>query len=154
MSEVFESSRKGCCSRLYDLLCDPRQRLYRCIIALFLLLNFCCVYFIIELPTGLQTVMLNGMGINAKQYNLLFSVFTVPDIVLSVFGGVLVDKVIGIRSGLLLVAFVTFLGEAVFATGGFIDSYVVTVLGRVILGCLRTLHLFFWHFGSRAKRSI
>ena len=136
-SEVFgyESSRKGCCSRLCDLLCDPRQRLYRYMIALFLFLSYSCVFLIIELPTGLQTVMLNGMGINAKQYNLLFSVFTVPDIVLSVFGGVLVDKVIGIRSGLLLVAFVTFLGEAVFATGGFIDSYVVTVLGRVILGC-------------------
>ena len=55
---------------------------------------------------------------NAKQYNLLYSVFSaLPDIVLSVFGGVLVDKVIGIRSGLLLFAFVTFLGEAVFATG-------------------------------------
>ena len=126
-----ESSRKGCCSRL----CDPRQGLYRYIIALFLFLPYSCVFFIIELPTGLQTIMLNGMGINAKQYNLLFSVFTLPDIVLSVFGGVLVDKVIGIRSGLLLVAFVTFLGEAVFATGGFINSYVVTVLGRVILGC-------------------
>ena len=125
-------NRKGRC---YSSCCDPRHRPYRYIIASLLLIAYSCVYFTIELPTGLQTSLLSLMNINAKQYNLLFSIFTWPDVILSVFGGLLVDRVIGIRAGLLLVSTLSLVGEAIFVIGGFANSYAVALLGRVVLGC-------------------
>ena len=111
------------------------QRYYGYAIASFVFLAYTSMFFAIELPTGLQKTLLNVIDIDAKQYNLLFSISTWPDVVLSVFGGLLVDRVIGIRVGVLLVAAIGVVGEAIFTIGGFFNSYAVILVGRVVFGC-------------------
>lgn len=139
MEEIFgyddaemSKRRKMSCSSVF---CDPRRRGYRFIILTFLFLAYICVFFTVELPSGLQTVLLEVMDINAKEYNLLFSIFTWPDVVLSLFGGIIMDRFIGLRAGIVLVAAVSLTGEVIFAIGGFMSSYPIALLGRVVFGC-------------------
>ena len=132
-----DSESKNYKSVVVSSCCDPSHsaRVYRYAIAFFIFLANTCLFFAVELPSGLQKIILNVLDIDAKQYNLLFSISTWPDVVLSVFGGLLVDRVIGIRVGVLLVAVVGVVGKAIFTIGGFFSSYVVILLGRVVFGC-------------------
>ena len=122
-------------SSVFTFFCNPRNTPYRYFILILLFLSSVSVYFAIELPSGLQLDIINVMNINAKQYNLLFSVFTWPDLVLSVFGGILIDRVIGMRIGILLLVLFALSGEAIFALGMFLNNFTVALLGRVVLGC-------------------
>ena len=119
----------------YTFLCNPRNTPYRYFILTLLYMTYFFLFFIIELPTGLQVTIINVMNINAKQYNLLFSVYTWPDLVLSVFGGILIDRVIGLRIGILLLALFVLSGQTIFALGMFLNNFTVALLGRIVQGC-------------------
>lgn len=137
MEEIFgyddaEMSAKATC---ISVCCNPRRRTYRFIILGFLFIAYICVFFTVELPSGLQTILMDVMDINAKQYNVLFSIFSWPDIVLSMCGGIVMDRIIGLRTGIVLVAAVALAGEIIFALGGFLNSFPVVLVGRVVFGC-------------------
>ena len=122
-------------SSVFTFFCNPRNTPYRYFILILLFLSNVSIYFAIELPSGLQLDIINVMNINAKQYNLLFSVFTWPDLVLSVFGGILIDRVIGMRIGILLLVLFALSGQTIFALGMFLNNFTVALLGRIVLGC-------------------
>jgi MFS family permease len=67
-------------------------------------------------------------------YSLLYTVYSIPNMVLPIFGGVFLDK-IGIRSGLLLFTFILTIGQLIFTIGGYQKSYDVMLAGRVVFGC-------------------
>jgi fucose permease len=65
--------------------------------------------FCFDIPSALQTQLMSRFDINSFYYNLFYSVYSLPNIVLPICGGLFIDKV-GIRSGLLLCLFTVVVG--------------------------------------------
>ena len=104
-----------------------------------MLLLLCCMkfvlFFCIEIPSGLQGAIVRIFDIDSRQYNLLFSSQCWADILLSIIGGVLVDKCLGIKAGLLLFIVIALMGKIIFIAGAVFDSYLVLLAGRFVMGC-------------------
>jgi MFS family permease len=66
-------------------------------------------------------------------FNLLYTVYSVPNVVLPFFGGYLVDT-IGARKMIIVFAILLTLGQAVFALGCTTKSFTAMLIGRVIFG--------------------
>jgi MFS family permease len=67
------------------------------------------------------------------EFNLLYSVYSFPNIVLPFFGGYLVDF-IGVRIGICIFSGLVCLGQAIFAFSADIGSYPVALVGRIVFG--------------------
>mmetsp|Transcript_32062 Transcript_32062/g.42511 ORF Transcript_32062/g.42511 Transcript_32062/m.42511 type:complete len:81 (-) Transcript_32062:1146-1388(-) len=67
------------------------------------------------------------------QWSGLFSIYSFPNMILPLLGGIFIDK-IGIRLGLILFTVVLTAGQLVFAIGGYQASYPMMMLGRFIFG--------------------
>lgn len=82
----------------------------------------CCFmlgnYFCYDNPGPLETQLEDQLHIDSTQYSMLYTVYSMPNMVLPIFGGVFLDR-IGIRSGLLLFTFILTLGQLVFMVGGY-----------------------------------
>ena len=64
---------------------------------------------------------------------LLYSVYNIPNFVMPLFGGLILDK-IGIRIGMLIFTTVIVFGQAIFTLGAYQNSFAWLLVGRVILG--------------------
>ena len=94
-----------------------------------LLTNYC-----FELPSGIEDTIIKVMGVTTAEYDLLFTVATWFGVVLCLIGGVLVDRLVGLRLGLLIVVSSVLLGQIVWAIGGFTDKYFIMLVGRFFIG--------------------
>ena len=74
------------------------------------------------------------MRIDTTKYQLLYSLYYWPNVVVSVFGGYLLDRVFGVRIGTLIFSALVCLGQLVFALGGFFRNFIVMLAGRFIFG--------------------
>ncbi len=122
-------------SSCFTVLCNPNRRPYRYTVALFAaliqgVLSFCC-----DFPAGIQSTMIKVMNLDDTQYNLVFSGMMWPDIVMSILGTVLVDKYLGMRKGIIIFCSIIFIGQLVASIGAYFSSFVILLLGRVLLGC-------------------
>lgn len=73
------------------------------------------------------------LDITPIQWGMFQTVYSVPNMILPLIGGVMLDQ-LGIRSGLLLFTVILTLGQFVFYLGGAKESYWLMLLGRVIFG--------------------
>ena len=64
---------------------------------------------------------------------MLYTVYSMPNMILPIFGGLFLDK-IGIRSGLLLFTTILTIGQMVFMWGGYQANFNTMLAGRVIFG--------------------
>jgi len=64
---------------------------------------------------------------------LLYSVYSYPNTVLPIFGGIFLDA-IGLRLGIMIFTAILTLGQAIFATGGYYKSLGIMLAGRVVFG--------------------
>ena len=94
-----------------------------------LLSNYC-----LELPSGIEDTIIKVMGVTTAEYDLLFSVSAWPNIFLGIVGGVLVDKLVGLRLGLLIVVSIILLGQIVWGIGGIANNYFIMLAGRFFIG--------------------
>ena len=94
-----------------------------------LLANYC-----LELPSGIEDTIIKVMGVTTAEYDLLFSVSAWPNIFLCLVGGVLVDKLVGLRLGLLIVVISILLGQVVWSLGGIFNNYFIMLAGRFFIG--------------------
>ena len=62
--------------------------------------------------------MRKQFDIDSYHYSLLYTVYSIPNMVLPILGGILLDT-IGIRIGLVLFCAILTLGQFVFMLGGF-----------------------------------
>jgi len=90
-------------------------------------------YFCYDNPEALQTQIQDKLDLNSFKYNLLYSVYSFPNIVLPFFGGVFIDR-IGARSGFVLFSFLLVIGQTLFAIGGAKQEYWLMILGRLVFG--------------------
>ena len=90
----------------------------------------CCF----ELPSGIEDTIIKVMKVTTAEYDLLFSISVLPSTFLCLIGGVLVDRLVGLRIGLLIVVSSALLGQIVWAIGGFTDRYFIMLVGRFFIG--------------------
>lgn len=73
---------------------------------------------------------------------MLYSVYSYPNVILPLFGGVLIDK-IGINFSIILFSILLVIGQGVFAISGFVgesnngvgnQAFIIAIVGRVIFG--------------------
>ena len=106
-----------------------------------LVLLFTCImmignYYSYDIPAALHTQLDEYMGKPGNfetLFSLLYTVYSVPNIILPFFGGYFVDR-LGVRLCLLVFACLITAGQIIFAFGVSIKSWPVMLLGRVIFG--------------------
>ena len=96
---------------------NPYSRLYRYWILFLICYIEVAICFCIEMMGGLQNNFIKVFKIDAKQYNILFSAYTWPDILLSIVGAIIIDRFIGKRIGLMVIATSLVVGIMIFITG-------------------------------------
>ena len=70
------------------------------------------------------------MGDTTAEYDFFFSISAWPSIILCLIGGILVDRLVGLRLGLLIVVSSVLLGQIIWAIGGFTDNFFIMLAGR------------------------
>ncbi|OMJ75613.1 hypothetical protein SteCoe_25203 [Stentor coeruleus] len=91
-------------------------------------------FFVYDNPAVLQSKLESRLDISALEYNLFYSVYSIPNIFLPIFGGFIVDK-IGNKVGNLIFASFIALGQGIFAIGVTAKSYPLAIVGRAVYGC-------------------
>ena len=76
------------------------------------------------------------MKLSGKPYsvNTLYLVYTWPNVIISVLGGFLLDRWLGIRIGTFVFCALVSVGQLVFALGGIFNNFSVMIIGRFIFG--------------------
>ena len=91
--------------------------------------NYC-----LELPSGIEDTIIKVMGVTTAEYDLLFSVTAWPNIFLCLVGGIIIDRLVGLRLGLLVVVSCVLLGQIVWGLGGIANNYFIMLAGRLFIG--------------------
>ena len=96
-------------------------------------------YFVYDNPAALEgdlesVTLTQQLNIGTVEFNMLYSAYSLPNIFLPFFGGILMDK-FGVRIVIIISSFLVTIGQAVFAFGVSIGSFYVALLGRGLLGC-------------------
>ncbi|GMI15107.1 hypothetical protein TrLO_g4155 [Triparma laevis f. longispina] len=92
-------------------------------------------YYCFDNPAALHNSMATLMPPDNFEtyYSLLYTVYSIPNIILPFFGGFFVDK-LGAPICLIIFSTLILAGQIVFAFGASIESWGVMLLGRVIFG--------------------
>ncbi|KAL5475426.1 hypothetical protein EMCRGX_G025241 [Ephydatia muelleri] len=114
--------------------CDPRG--WPCailVLVLICLLSFGS-YYCYDNPVALQNIIINVMKVDFTRYNLLYSLYSWPNVILALVGGLLMDRVFGVRLGTVIFSALICLGQLIFALGAFFDRYWLMLAGRFVFG--------------------
>lgn len=103
-----------------------------------LMLFLCCIfvvanYFCYDNPASVEKKLETELGITPSEYGLLYTVYAIPNCILPLAGGILIDK-IGTRNGLILFAILLTAGQGIFMIGGYRKSLKIMLVGRAIFG--------------------
>lgn len=90
-------------------------------------------YFCYDNPGPLETQLEKQFQMDSTHFSLLYTVYSLPNTVLPILGGVFLDR-IGIRAGIVLFTVILTIGQMVFMMGGYAASYQLMIAGRVIFG--------------------
>ena len=100
----------------------------------------CCLlvgsYYCYDNPSALESYLTKADGdfkLSNVNYNLLYSVYSFPNIVLPLFGGLLIDRM-GIRIGVVLFSFLLIVGQFLVMMGGVTQNFSLMIVGRVVFG--------------------
>ena len=127
------SRRRRCCESVLGIF-NPRKHAYRyLLLGLFCVARICLTYNV-DLPAALESTIINVMRVDITQYELLYSLYSWPSVFLAVIGGLLIDRVFGLRLGLTLFVTTACLGQLLVAMGAYIDQFWLMVVGRFVLG--------------------
>jgi len=116
-----------------DSMLLPRETNFR-----WIPLFFCCflsfgTYYGHDTPALLQTEIQRVFDITTTRFNLLFSFFYLPCIIMPFLGGLLTDKM-GIRTGMFLFSILILLGQALVTYGMSNLSFELMIVGRFLHG--------------------
>jgi MFS family permease len=90
--------------------------------------NFCY-----DNPGPLETQLEDQMKIDSTHFSLLYTVYSLPNMILPLLGGILLDS-IGVRMGLIFFCAVLTCGQLIFCLGGYAVNYDEMLAGRVVFG--------------------
>ena len=122
-------------SSCVSYLLDPNHRPYSYLISvtssMISALMFFCIYF----PAGMQSTIIKVMELDNTQYDMIFSAYSWPDIVMSILGTVMIDKYLGMRRGLCVFSCILLTGQCIICVGAYTNSFQTLLCGRILLGC-------------------
>jgi len=101
-------------------------------------LFFCCMstiggYYCQNATGPLQTPIMEIFGISTTKFNLLYTAYSVPNIIMPLLGGFIIDKS-GVRIGLTLFALLIIVGQALITLGAKYLMFNVMLFGTAIMG--------------------
>ena len=100
-------------------------------------------YYIYDFPasigTGKDNTIQSRFKAEGKEFTesmnqALYSVYSYPNMIVAVFGGLLIDKFLGLRKSMLLFIALVILGSALFYVSMLLFNYPLMVFARVIFG--------------------
>ena len=113
---------------------DLRNSMWTKLLVLFFSCNLLVgLYYCYDIPGTLNTQIMKDYDVDQPTEMLLYSVYNIPNFVMPLFGGLILDK-IGIRIGMLIFIFVLVAGQAIFTFGAYQNSFAWLLVGRVIFG--------------------
>eukprot|EP00941_MAST-03F_sp_MAST-3F-sp1_P004941 g4941.t1 len=90
-----------------------------------------------DIPTAVSTFFMSDAdgdpGLSASQFVSLYSAYSYPNLIVPLFGGLLVDR-IGLKTTLITFSFITFVGNVMIALGVSEASYILMMIAQVING--------------------
>ena len=112
----------------------------------FLILGLLCTvtfgsYFCFDAPSALEDDFKRDLEISTATFTAFYSWYNWPNIILCFFGGLLIDRVFGVRVGTVLFATLVLIGNIVFAAGAFANNVALMNLGRFIFGFVKVTFL-------------
>ncbi len=124
-----------------NLLTHPDGQSFRLTNMRYVALALACVllvglYYSYDNPSALESHLTSengGFQLSLVNYNLLYSVYSFPNILLPMFGGILIDR-LGIRIGIIFFSSLLIIGQFFVMLGGIWTNYNLLILGRVIFG--------------------
>lgn len=84
-------------------------------------------------PMALQSEIKADFGISNFEFNLLYTVYSLPNIILPFFGGILIDK-LGARTAIMIFSTIILVGQAICVAGAYYVKFWLLIFGRVIFG--------------------
>lgn len=93
-----------------------------------LLVGYFAVY---DSPQPLETAIKSTLGLNDEEYSYFYSLLAVPNIILPLIAGYIIDFM-GVRPAMLGFSFLVLLGHTIFTYGSYLLSFKVMIIGRVI----------------------
>jgi MFS family permease len=90
-------------------------------------------YYCYDLPQAFQTPFELKYKFTTQQTQFLYTVYSLPNTVITFFGGIMVSK-IGDKLSVLVFTMAIWIGSVIFALGIWAESYTCMVIGRVIFG--------------------
>ncbi|CAD8205877.1 unnamed protein product [Paramecium octaurelia] len=84
-------------------------------------------------PQALQSQIMEEVHISLTEFNYLYSFFSLPNILLTLIGGYLIDR-IGCRKSIIIFASLVTISQTIIAIGGKQKSFYMMLIGRVFLG--------------------
>lgn len=88
--------------------------------------------FVYDVPQALQTQLQSApMNLDYFKFNMIYSVYSIPNMVLPLIGGCL-TKLLGVRLGIIIFAFLVLQGQMIFSLGVYWQDYLYMIIGRVI----------------------
>ncbi|KAH7824714.1 putative 26S proteasome non-ATPase regulatory subunit 3 [Monocercomonoides exilis] len=106
---------------------------YRWVTLLFTSLLAFGGYFVYDMLPTMQVELSAALDINAVQYNIFYTVYSLTNCVCCLFGGPLVDRTTN-RLGAILFQSLVVIGQGVLSLGAHFRQYWLMILGRVFLG--------------------
>jgi len=118
-------------------ICNPESRWFR----LIMLIGACALtfgsYYCYDNPAAMGKEYIDQYYNIESGYELLYSVYSFPNIILPFFGGALIDRWLGVRLGGILFGVLVCLGQILFAFSSHFQSSVgfyIALAGRVLFG--------------------
>ena len=119
-----------------DIVYDKPKAKMRWLVLLLACLMLIGSYYCYDLPASVKTQIETHMGYSEEYetyFNLLYTLYAIPNIILPFCGGSFVDK-LGVRMCLLIFASLVGIGQVIVSFGLSIKSWPVMFVGRFIFG--------------------
>lgn len=90
--------------------------------------------YILESPAGLELSIIQVMKVTTAEYNLLFSFYAWPNLILCLVGGLIIDRILGLRAGYLGFIAIINSGQLLIMLGAFFNKFWLMLIGRLLVG--------------------
>ena len=117
-----------------EYITDPHYWPYQSIFLLLQSYLFFSFYYCADNQGGLEDTIIKVMNVDTTQYSLLLFMYSWPNVIFCLIGGVIVDRVLGQRVSLILVTALSLLGQFLMALGAFLGHFWLMLVGRILIG--------------------
>ena len=134
--QLYEKKRKTSILSiplLQNDIASNTQSYFRWIVLIIICWSMFSYSYCYDNPVALQNQLMSKYNLSNIQYNLLYSAYTFPNMILPFFSGILSDI---FNADLMIIIFFIFIviGQLIFIIGNIISKYYLMFIGRFIFG--------------------